>query len=271
MVNSLGLRWGALVLAALLSSAVAPRALRAQASIRGHVLREATRAPIAGADVSLVGAEEHATTDSAGAFVLDDLPEGWAIIQVRKVGFAVRRDTVNIRTGRAVVRDFLLISQASLDTVKTVSTTVKYISPALRAFEERRQNASSGYFIPEAELRKADDKSLASFIVQRVSGLMPLTQSDVGTNLVSSRRKCSGPIMSGGKCQACYVTTYLDGVLLFASNGRTDIPPVDFNRLPVNEMAAVEFYPDQATAPVQYNATSLSASCGLLLLWTRER
>jgi len=37
----------------------------------------------------------------------------------------------------------------------------------------------------------------------------------------------------------------------------------------VDQFAGVEFYPGGATIPSQYNKTG--SSCGVLLLWTRER
>jgi hypothetical protein len=67
------------------------------------------------------------------------------------------------------------------------------------------------------------------------------------------------------------VTIYTDGQLTYEANfERKDaLPPPDFNRLPVNEYAAVEFYPGTGTAPAEFNRTG--NGCGVLLLWTRER
>ncbi|MEO8334950.1 MAG: hypothetical protein ABI664_08260 [bacterium] len=43
----------------------------------------------------------------------------------------------------------------------------------------------------------------------------------------------------------------------------------DFNRFAVGEYAAVEFYPGDASLPLQYS--NRGSDCGTLLLWTRER
>ncbi len=244
-----------------------------QGTLRGQVLRDGARTPVAGAEVTIAGVERRALTDTTGAFVLDDLDEGWQIVQVRKIGFAIRRDTVNVRGSGITQRSFTLVSQTNLDTVKTVSSQVKYVSPALRGFEERRANATSGYFVPAAELRKEDGKSLSGVIAQRVSGLVPIVTRGAGTMLASTRKQCSGPVFQqkASTCQSCFVTLYLDGQLVYeADPERKDaLPPPDFDRMAVGDYAAVEYYPGSGTAPVQFGRTS--SGCGVLLLWTRER
>ena len=59
---------------------------------------------------------------------------------------------------------------------------------------------------------------------------------------------------------AATVDVYLDGVL--STNN-------DLEKQNVNQFAAVEYYAGGATIPVQYNRTG--SSCGVLLLWSRER
>ena len=43
----------------------------------------------------------------------------------------------------------------------------------------------------------------------------------------------------------------------------------NLQQMRVDQFAGVEFYPGGATIPSQYNKTG--SSCGVLLLWTRER
>ena len=45
--------------------------------------------------------------------------------------------------------------------------------------------------------------------------------------------------------------------------------PIDLSQFQVSDLAAVEYYPDNATMPAQFSRTS--AGCGALMLWTRER
>ena len=46
-----------------------------------------------------------------------------------------------------------------------------------------------------------------------------------------------------------------------------DVKPPDLSPFLVTDLAGVEFYPGQASLPVQFK----SGQCGTLLLWTREK
>ena len=257
-------------LAVVILGVLAPFTGSAQATLRGHVVRSADHRPIAGVEVSVIAGGAHALTDSAGEFRLDSLPEGRQIVQVRKVGFTVVRDTVTLSATDVTTRNFAMVAQATLDTVRTVADRGQYISPGLQGFEERRTNAASGYFIPEAELRKSDEKALASIITSRMAGLSSKTTA-TGTALLSSRKTCAGPTFGtkGKLCTPCYVTVFVDGVMTYSASNDGTGEPYDFNRVAVDQLAGVEFYPSSGTGPAQFNATG--SGCGTLLLWSRER
>lgn len=59
-----------------------------------------------------------------------------------------------------------------------------------------------------------------------------------------------------------------DGAYLASGLNVTDAPP-DFSRERVSDYSAVEYYPAPSMAPAQYTQTG--SSCGVLLLWTRQR
>jgi hypothetical protein len=67
----------------------------------------------------------------------------------------------------------------------------------------------------------------------------------------------------------------MDGVMLFdlqatsrlQSAGGQPPPPPSMDDINVNELAGVEFYAGEATAPPGYR----QSGCGLLMLWTREK
>jgi hypothetical protein len=267
---------GALMIAGMMLVAQ-PSLLLAQGSIRGTVVRSTTGAGVPGAEIEVMGSARVTLSDSVGAFAIADLEPGWYVLQTRKLGFVQRRDTVNVRDARVTQVNFSLQSQASLDTVHTMAARAVYRSPALRAFEERRLSQTSGYFIPEAELRQSDDKSLTGIILQKAPGVrIDQTRGSTQT-LVGTRTTCAGPVFQRTKnsCVPCYVTVYLDGQLVYSVNptrdqGKNDFEnrAFDLGRVQVNELAGVEFYPTSATAPAEYNATA--GGCGVLLLWTRE-
>jgi hypothetical protein len=239
------------------------------ARLRGHVTRGGDNTPVAGAEVWLPAFDRRAKSDATGAFVFDTLPVGYTLIQIRDLGFALQRDTITLAAGSETTRDFTLYSLATqLDTVHTVASATKHISPAIRAFESRRASGGSGYFISDSTLRRYDNSNLGSIIMSRASGVNLVPGRMGASYLVSSRKKCTGPVLLNS-CTTpnCFVTTYIDGVRVYS--GTTDGPPPDVTRIAVSELAGVEFYPSSGTGPVEYNATD--SGCGTLLLWTRER
>ncbi|MEP6619872.1 MAG: carboxypeptidase regulatory-like domain-containing protein [bacterium] len=239
------------------------------ARLGGRVITQSGGGPVVGAELWLPMLDRRTKSDSSGVFVLDSLPPGRMLLQIRHLGFASRRDTLTLASGVNLTREYALASQAAvLDTVKTVADQVRYISPALRGFEERRTHQVAGYFIPEVELRKYDDSPVTSVLLSRASGLK-LIPGFNGKAFIASTRKCGGAGFPKGICGPCFVTTYIDGVRVYNMANDSHDDPMDFNRMPVNQLAAVEFYPSTATGPPEFNATG--SGCGLLLLWTRER
>jgi hypothetical protein len=239
------------------------------AQLAGRILTPGGGAPLAGAEVWLPALDRRATTDSSGRFTLGDLPARFALIQVRKVGFVVQRDTATFVEGATTSREYTLAPQstATLDTVRTVAKAGG-LSPALRGFEERKLRGEAGYFIDETELRKHDVEPLSSVIFSRASGVKLIPGSSGATYLASSRKACGGGALASG-CKPCFVTTYVDGMLLYDESGEMSTDPPDATRINVSDLAGVEFYATSAVAPVQYNRTG--SGCGVLLIWTRER
>lgn len=286
-----GWRAGSLLLAALAGVALAAcaRAARAQAPsppvrpdsgavLRGRVIRQSDGSPVAGADIILVPSDRHAVTDSSGAYRLDGVRAGIALIQVRHVGFDVARDTVNLSADHENVRTYALAPQsASLDTVRAVAAGQQYLSQRLRAFEERRASGQGGYFLSDSIMRRNEGTTLVNLVAGRVPGLMALA----GKSLVSSRKKCQGfTFLHSDTCSKgapdCFVTIYLDGSLYYTPpaaepGGSTQlVPPPDLTKaLSINTLAGAEFYADGASAPAGMHSND--QGCGTLWLWTRER
>lgn len=74
-----------------------------------------------------------------------------------------------------------------------------------------------------------------------------------------SHRQGSKMALSGGNCP---FDVYLDGVF-------QPLAYRDLERMQVNEYGAIEIYSGPATIPSEYNHTG--SSCGVILMWTRER
>jgi hypothetical protein len=171
--------------------------------------------------------------------------------------------------GATTSREYIVVPQpsATLDTIRAVARA-SGISPALRGFEARRLRGESGQFIDDTELRKHDQETLSNIILGKTSGIRLIPGPTGATMLASSRMTCLAGSMTMSGCTPCFVTTYMDGMLLYDGNGLTGEPP-DAARIAVSDLAGVEFYPVSATAPTEYSRTG--GGCGLLLIWTREQ
>ncbi|HEY6218462.1 MAG TPA: hypothetical protein VIV65_00310, partial [Gemmatimonadaceae bacterium] len=154
-----------------------------------------------------------------------------------------------------------------LDTIRTKDRKTDYISPALRGFEDRRREGF-GHFLSEAELRKMDNRRVAD-VIMRFPGVAILRggTSDPGKVYAGSSRKPVSPSKVTGPC---YAAVYVDGVErkdMALVRGQLRQTPPNLNDINIDQLAAIEYYGGEATAPQGFHQNG----CGLLLLWTRER
>lgn len=85
----------------------------AQGDVRGRVLDAASRAPIAGAQVSATGTARNVLSDSLGRFTLLGLAAGERMVVVRMLGYATDSVQLTVADDEVLVRDFLLRRAAS--------------------------------------------------------------------------------------------------------------------------------------------------------------
>ncbi|MEO5816484.1 MAG: carboxypeptidase regulatory-like domain-containing protein [Gemmatimonadaceae bacterium] len=243
--------------------------------LQGQVKEDDNAKPLGDVDVWLPSLDRRTRTDGSGAFAFDSIPPGYQVLSIRYPGFSSRIDTLRFTAGQTTTRAYVLKPQATLlGGVSTVAAAVNYKSPGLRGFESRRATRVAGFFIPESELRVHESEQLVNAIVSRVPGLRQVSSDNGGPYLASSVRRCKENTLGRtDRCSPCYVTTYIDGVLSYNAdnyNDRTErTEPTDFGRLSVRDLAGVEFYPRDGTAPSPYTASRLG--CGTIMVWTRER
>jgi len=245
-------------------TALAPeRSLSAQLPAYRHrvlgVFDSQSGEPIEGAEVVDVMSKTSAATTRTGTVDLIYLPDGGSLIRIQKLGYTPQTFVVPISPVDTVPLTILLVAATpTLPTVVTKDSAPRYISPGLRAFEERRK-LGFGYFLTEAELRKHDNQKMAN-VVRRLPSvrlICPRSGPRQGECFAVGTRLASRLAILGG---ACEIEIYLNGVV---SNDH------DLQKLDVNEFAAVEYYPGGTSLPIEYNRTG--SACGVLLLWTRER
>ncbi|HXT18442.1 MAG TPA: hypothetical protein VN706_22635 [Gemmatimonadaceae bacterium] len=248
----------------------APAAKPANYAYRYRVLGvydEQTGDPLEGVEVADVLNGNKSLTTKTGTVSLFFLPDGGGLVRVRKLGYEVQTLTVSISPADTTPITVVLSHATQLAAVVVKDSAPKYISPALRGFDERRRGGQ-GHFITDTMLRKNDNHSLGDVITSNVPGVMMAPGRGGAKYLVSSRRMCSGPALRACRQSDCYVSVYVDNAKIFdASMGTNGLP--DFGRMSPVEYAAAEFY-QGAEVPPEYNSSG-AAACGVLLLWTRER
>jgi hypothetical protein len=219
-----------------------------------------TGEPIEGAQVADVLSKMSSLTTKTGTVSLIFLPDSGSIIRVQKVGYQPATMVVKISPEDTLPITMLLNAiVTTLPTVVTKDTGSRHLSPGLRDMEERRRQGF-GYFITEAELRKNDSKRMTNVIRTLPNVNMVCPQPEKPRNgecWAASGRMPAKNALRGGSCA---LDVYINGAIS---------PDNDLEKLAVSEFAGVEMYLGGASIPTMYNKTG--SSCGVLLLWYRDR
>ncbi len=238
------------------------------------VYDETSGQPIPAVEISETATGTSVMTSTTGAANLGFIVPKGGEIRLRKIGFEEQTMTIAMGTADTMPITVIMKRVAELPAVVTKDAAPRYISPTLKGFEERRKNHASGYFIEDSILRKEDNRALGNVLVAHAPGAIVKQVSSANFLLKSPR--CS----NGGQPDV-----YIDGVpLAHLDDPRWPMPkgrnrftnppdprdfPIDLNQFAVRDLAGIEYYPDNATMPVQFSRTS--SGCGALFLWTRER
>ncbi len=235
-------------------------------NLAGVITLARSKAALSGVEVTLMPAGRSVVTGDDGLFEFSDIPAGAYQLRVRGVGHTPVIDSVVVEPGQKVLRSYGLERVASLDTVRSVAAEGKFISPALRGFEERRRGGF-GSFIPDSLLRLRENSKLSD-LVRMLPGLGTVAGASGSYYAVSSRDTRSGRmVFSPGQPGRCYVSIYIDGVLVFEHPPSPGNPPRNLEDFSVSTLGGVEFYASSATTPPQFK----QSQCGTLLLWSREK
>jgi hypothetical protein len=258
-----------LVRVLLASILVSASAAAQRPSFFGTVARDSLEHMIGGAEIRILALDRATLSNYMGQFRFSNVPAGKYAVTIRYVGFKPYVDSIVVADGKFVERDYVLAEiPINLDTVRSRAKQNQWRSPALNAFEERRRSNVGGYFLTDSVFRANEGQKLSD-VLGRLPGLVKVPIGSK-TFLASGRSTGNdgGPVFQSRKAPNvwCFVTLYVDGVKLFQA---PDASPPDYNLLPTSEYSAAEYYAGAASVPPHYNATG--SSCGVLLLWTRER
>jgi hypothetical protein len=240
------------VVAALASSLVAlPVTLGAQSrtsTVVTGVADAETGQPLEGAEVIMVGLHRLARANQMGEATVTEVPRGVQRVRVRRLGYAPAEVDLAIAgdTTGAVFR-----LQRTAVQLGTVKVEAEWTPPRMKDVEFRRRQGI-GRFLNDTELDKDRDRDFHLTMTTRFPGLTTVTDN-FGHRVLASARPQTGL----GGVAACYVTIYLDDVLISGA---------DADVIRTWDLAAVEFY-TVTQVPVRYRTKAYG--CGVLLLWSK--
>ena len=222
------------------------------ARLTGTVRDPAGRA-VPGARISVRGAAAEATAGADGAFALGGLPAGTRTLEVRAIGFGLRRIPVDLAAGRGAAVAVRLDRVPTLAPVTVLGTP----SSGLAGFLDRRARKLADKFITAEDIERGH-ASLVSDALRGTTGVSVVPDGHLGTRLLGTSLYTK---LHGGnaKCPAWIVL-----------NGQP-LPRGDDIDMWVGtkDVAGLEVYADGASVPLQYRPPDNRDGCSVVLIWTR--
>ncbi|MEO8562193.1 MAG: carboxypeptidase-like regulatory domain-containing protein [bacterium] len=261
-------------------------AAQATAALTGRVL-DSTGAPIVGAGVRIPKLERAANTDSAGRYRFDGLPTGTVTIVGEAPGFTGKRMDVAVPANGTLEQSFSLLPNARvLANVEVRARARQHLPLKLAEFESRRARGM-GRFLGPDDVAKYNGKPLQELLKPLLLGARFQRNARGEMIIVSTRSLNPSSLRQSTNIKACQVQIWQDGMLLSDPNSSADLAlptaagqrgtfstvhvgsdrDYDVSNLITNDYMAVEYYSDLSSTPPGFRTGS--ASCGVLVLWTR--
>jgi len=217
---------------------VPPPPLTGTAAVSG-VIRGVGGLPLSGAQVRVVGARGTTLSDDRGRFELRDLPAGTQVLEVRRIGYLLAQQPVELRAGRPVLQDVRLQRIVTLDSLRVLAQRSRYPE-----FERRRRMNGFGTFFTADEVAQR-----ASFETSDLFRMIPgfrVSGYGLDAQVTSSRGVMS---ITG----ACSPNIVIDGM-----------PNQEINLIHPSNIGAMEIYRAGQPGPVQYDQ-----GCGVIVIWSK--
>lgn len=185
--------------AVLVLLAAAPLHAQGTGTIAGTVVDQATRQPIAGAQVHIPGTQIGQVTNDAGRFLILNVPAGVVRVRVQFLGYSAVEQEVTVRAGETVTVDLAMMQEAIA--IDEVVVTALGIPRAERGLGYAVQNVGT------QQLEVAPQLDVVSVLQGKVAGVqVTATSSRPGA---SSRIVLRGESSFTGGGQPLWV---IDGV-----------------------------------------------------------
>jgi hypothetical protein len=238
---------GPLLLACAFVGASAARAQATRRITIDGLVADTSLAPLAGAQITLMGTGVQVTTGESGRFRIRDVPLGHYLIVVRRLGYRPTSGIMDLSGADTLRVSYTL--EPSPPTLPGVVIEERSIPFRLLDFEMRRR-AGLGTFFTEDDLERRHPV-LLSDILNGVLGVQVAPRRG-GGHVVRARR-------GGSSASACSMKVYLDDMPRASGDDLDGIPP--------RELAGIEIYLGPAEIPPRYNGPG--SGCGVMMLWTK--
>ncbi len=218
-------------------------------TLGGRVLDQA-RAPLANVHVSIDGRDSAVTTDADGRFTLDSVPLGSRMLSVRAIGYTPVAQVVEVLE---TDNPALTIPVERAVELEGVRVTERAIVRRERSEFDLRRSAGIGRFIDSTEIARAPNLRAALSVI-RGRGLQVTNTGNTSEFTIIQRSQ------SLHRSRVCQATVFWDGVLATMD---------DVNRIPKEDLVAVEYYTTTALAPARYIVVAKD-DCAVVLFWTKH-
>ncbi len=201
------------------------------------------------------------TTNAEGIARLALVSAGRHLVSVRKFGFRADSQWIAVSAGRPAFAEFALEPAATQ--LPGVTTTAGATDQRLEGFMRRRA-MGGGFFFTRGQIDSSNTRTVGELLRARTTAR--LVPGPGGALYLASH----SANLRGFMDTPCWAQVYLDGTLIYNPLGVGDPahnPPPDLRDYLSRSLAAVEYFPQPATTPVQFRAGA--ATCGTLVLWSR--
>jgi hypothetical protein len=231
-------------LALTLTVAAAPHLGAAQgtSAIAGQLLDRASRQPLEGAAVTVLGTPLALRSNSAGQFTGSGLKAGVYVVQVRALGYTPGSWVVELADGETLP----VVIELEATPITLTGVTVEapeWQQRGMVGFAQRRERAR-GVYLAEADLKRADANLLAD-ILRNIPGVRIICRYN-GCRIRMAR----------AECQPDFV---VDGL---PANNSTSL------EMPLIGVIGIEVYRTITETPVDFLRGN--NTCGTIVIWTRS-
>lgn len=226
----------------LLGAAIAGAHAQTGATIIGSV-RDTGGAVIPLARVTVGAART--VSDSAGRFVLANLPAGPGLLSVRRLGFAPVDTRVNLAASRTDSVEVVLAAVA--EHLPGLTTDAEAAERAYLASFYRRREIGNGFFFNRRQLDSIRVVRVSD-VLRRLPGVRLLPDRTGRVQLRMSR---------SGNCPPDF---WIDG---------QRAPFLAVDDLPLRDIQALEVYRGASGVPPEFNNRLGNPACGVVVIWTR--